>query len=154
MIDINLIRTNPDKVRENIKKKFQDSKLRLVDDVLEMDSQIRALKQEGDRLRAERNTMSSKIGALMKEKRIDESNEIKAQVVKNNERISVIEKDVSELESKINKAMMTIPNIIADDVPIGEDDSKNVQDRVYGEPIVPDFEIPYHADIKSEAKRS
>ena len=147
MIDINLIRTNPDKVRENIKKKFQDSKLHLVDDVLEMDSQIRALKQEGDRLRAERNTMSSKIGALMKEKRIDEANEIKAQVVKNNERISVIEKDVSELESKINKAMMTIPNIIADDVPIGEDDSKNVQDKVFGEPIVPDFEIPYHADI-------
>ena len=147
MIDINLIRTNPNLVKENIKKKFQDSKLHLVDDVLEMDAKIRVLKQEVDSLRANRNTMSSKIGTLMKEKRIDEANQLKAQVVKNNERIGIIEKDVDELDIKIRKAMMTIPNIIADDVPIGEDDSKNVQDKVFGEPVVPDFEIPYHADI-------
>lgn len=147
MIDINLIRTNPNKVKENIKKKFQDQKLHLVDDVLEMDSKVRLLKQEGDDLRSKRNTLSSKIGVLMKDKKIEEANTIKAEVVKNNERIAVIEKEVSELDEKIKQAMMTIPNIIADDVPIGEDDSKNVQGNVYGEPFVPEFEIPYHADI-------
>lgn len=147
MIDINLIRTNPNKVKENIKKKFQDQKLHLVDDVLEMDSKVRILKQEGDDLRSKRNTLSSKIGVLMKDKKIEEANTIKAEVVKNNERIAVIEKEVAELDEKIKQAMMTIPNIIADDVPIGEDDSKNVQGNVYGEPFVPEFEIPYHADI-------
>lgn len=147
MIDINLIRTNPNKVKENIKKKFQDQKLHLVDDVLEMDSKVRLLKQEGDDLRSKRNTLSSKIGVLMKDKKIEEANAIKAEVVKNNERIAVIEKEVAELNEKIKQAMMTIPNIIADDVPIGEDDSKNVQGNVYGEPFVPEFEIPYHADI-------
>lgn len=147
MIDINLIRTNPNKVKENIKKKFQDQKLHLVDDVLEMDSKVRILKQEGDDLRSKRNTLSSKIGVLMKDKKIEEANTIKAEVVKNNERIAVIEKEVAELNEKIKQAMMTIPNIIADDVPIGEDDSKNVQGNVYGEPFVPEFEIPYHADI-------
>ena len=147
MIDINLIRTNPDFVKENIKKKFQNHKLNLVDDVLKMDSEVRVLKQEGDELRAKRNVLSQQIGALMKSKQIDEANKIKAQVVENNERIDVIEKEVADLDSKIKQAMMSIPNIIADDVPIGEDDSKNVQDKVFGEPVVPDFEIPYHADI-------
>ena len=147
MIDINLIRKNPELVKENIRKKFQDQKLHLVDDVLVYDEKVRGLKQEGDNLRALRNSLSSQIGALMREKRVDEANELKAQVVKNNERIASIEKDVADLEDKINKAMMTIPNIIADDVPIGEDDSKNVQANAYGEPFVPDFEVPYHADI-------
>ncbi len=147
MIDINLIRKNPELVKENIRKKFQDQKLHLVDDVLGYDEKVRGLKQEGDNLRALRNSLSSQIGALMREKRVDEANELKAQVVKNNERIASIEKDVADLEDKINKAMMTIPNIIADDVPIGEDDSKNVQANAYGEPFVPDFEVPYHADI-------
>ncbi len=147
MIDINLIRTNPNKVKENIKKKFQDQKLHLVDDVLEMDAKVRLLKQEGDDLRSKRNSLSSKIGVFMKEKKLEEANTIKAEVVKNNERIAVIEKEVAELDEKIKQAMMSIPNIIADDVPIGEDDSKNVQGNVYGEPFVPEFEIPYHADI-------
>lgn len=147
MIDINLIRKNPELVKENIRKKFQDQKLHLVDDVLVYDEKVRGLKQEGDNLRALRNSLSSQIGALMREKRVDEANELKAQVVKNNERIASIEKDVADLEDKINKVMMTIPNIIADDVPIGEDDSKNVQANAYGEPFVPDFEVPYHADI-------
>lgn len=147
MIDINLIRTNPEKVKENIKKKFQNHKLYLVDEVIEMDSKIRLLKQEGDELRSKRNILSQQIGMLMKDKKIDEANKIKKQVVENNERIDVIEKEVSELDSKIKQAMMSIPNIIADDVPIGEDDRFNVQEKTFLEPKVPDFDIPYHTDI-------
>lgn len=147
MIDINLVRTNPDLVRENIKKKFQDQKLPYVDEVLSLDEKIRALKREGDELRASRNTLSSKIGALMKDKKLEEANQIKAQVVKNNERIVAIEAEEQELSAQLKKRMMAIPNIIADDVPIGEDDSKNVQRLTIGEAKVPDFEIPYHADI-------
>lgn len=147
MIDINLIRTNPDLVRENIKKKFQDQKLPYVDEVLALDEKIRTLKREGDELRASRNTLSSKIGALMKEKKLDEANQIKAQVVKNNERIVAIEAEEQALSVQLKKRMMAIPNIIADDVPIGENDSKNVQRLTIGEAKVPDFEIPYHADI-------
>ena len=147
MIDINLIRTNPEKVKENIKKKFQNHKLHLVDEVIEMDSKIRLLKQEGDELRSKRNILSQQIGMLMKDKKIDEANKIKKQVVENNERIDVIEKEVSELDSKIKQAMMSIPNIIADDVPIGEDDRFNVQEKTFLEPKVPDFDIPYHTDI-------
>ncbi len=147
MIDINLVRTNPDKVKENIKKKFQEHKLHLVDDVLIMDKEIRALKQEGDDLRAKRNTLSSQIGNLMKNKQVDEANKIKLEVVKNNERIAVIESNVADLDAKIRQAMMTIPNIIADDVPIGEDDSKNVQRLKIGTAKKPAFDIPYHADI-------
>ena len=147
MIDINLIRTNPEKVKENIKKKFQNHKLQLVDEVIEMDSKIRLLKQEGDELRSKRNILSQQIGMLMKDKKIDEANKIKKQVVENNERIDVIEKEVSELDSKIKQAMMSIPNIIADDVPIGEDDRFNVQEKTFLEPKVPDFDIPYHTDI-------
>lgn len=147
MIDINLIRTNPDLVRENIKKKFQDQKLPYVDEVIELDGKIRSLKREGDELRASRNTLSSQIGALMREKKVDEANKIKAQVVKNNERIVEIDKEEDELSAKLKTRMMAIPNIIADDVPIGKDDSENVQRLTIGEAKVPNFEIPYHADI-------
>lgn len=147
MIDINLIRTNPDLVRENIKKKFQDAKLPLVDEVLELDQKIRAMKSEGDNLRASRNTLSSKIGALMKEKRIAEANEIKETVRKNNERIAEIEQELVPMQDRLKQCMMTIPNIIDPSVPIGKDDSFNRENQKYGEPIVPDYEIPYHADI-------
>ena len=147
MIDINLIRTNKELVKENIKKKFQDNKLPLVDEVEELDKTVRALKQEGDTLRASRNTLSSQIGALMKEKRIEEANAIKETVRKNNERVAEIEKEEAELQEKIKTIMMTIPNIIDDSVPIGKDDSENVEIQKYGEPAVPEFEIPYHSDI-------
>ena len=147
MIDINLIRTNPDLVKDNIRKKFQDHKLEYVDKVLALDEQIRNLKKEGDGLRAARNTLSSQIGLLMREKKIDEANKIKEQVVKNNARIEEIEKEENDLSSQLKKYMMSIPNIIADDVPIGKDDSENVQRLTVGEPKIPNFEIPYHADI-------
>ena len=147
MIDINLIRTNPELVKENIKKKFQDKKLPLVDKVAELDKEFRALKQEGDNLRATRNSLSAEIGKLMREKKIDEANKIKEQVKLNNERALEIEKKEEELGAEIKQIMMTIPNIIADDVPIGEDDSKNVQRLTVGEAKKASFEIPYHADI-------
>ncbi len=147
MIDINLIRTNPELVKENIRKKFQDHKLEYVDKVLDLDKKIRLLKQEGDNLRSSRNTLSSQIGILMKEKNIEKANEIKSQVVKNNARIIEIEKEEEELSSQLKKYMMSIPNIIANDVPIGKDDSENVQRLTVGEAKVPNFEIPYHTDI-------
>ncbi len=147
MIDINLIRTNPNLVKENIKKKFQDHKLEYVDKVLALDEKIRALKKEGDNLRADRNSLSSKIGMLMKEKNIDKVNQIKEQVVANNKRINEIEKEEEELSSQLKKYMMAIPNIIADDVPIGKDDSENVQRLTVGEAKIKNFDIPYHADI-------
>ncbi len=147
MIDINLIRTNKDLVKENIKKKFQDEKLPLVDEVEELDKKSRALKQEGDSLRASRNTLSSKIGALMKEKKVEEANQIKEQVRKNNERIAEIEKEEEALSAKIRKIMLTIPNIIDKSVPIGKDDSENVEVEKFGDPVVPAYEVPYHADI-------
>ncbi len=147
MIDINLIRTNKELVKENIKKKFQDQKLPLVDEVEEMDKKLRAIKKEGDELRASRNALSSKIGLLMREKKIEEANQIKEQVKKNNERIAEIEKEEEVLAEKIKKDMMTIPNIIDASVPVGKDDSENVENERFGEPRVPDFEVPYHADI-------
>ncbi len=147
MIDINLIRTNPELVKENIKKKFQDHKLEYVDQVLILDEKIRTLKKEGDNLRASRNSLSSQIGILMKEKNIDKANEIKNQVVANNKRIDEIEKEEEQLSAQLKKYMMAIPNIIADDVPIGKDDSENVQRLTVGEAKLKDFEIPYHADI-------
>ena len=147
MIDINLIRQNPDLVKENIRKKFQDQKLPYVDEVLELDKQNRALKKEGDELRASRNKLSSEIGLLMKNKKIDEANTIKQQVVKNNERIIKIEKEENEISSRIKKLMMSIPNIIDKSVPIGKDDSENVENQKFGDPKVPNYEIPYHADI-------
>ena len=147
MIDINLIRKNPELVKENIRKKFQDEKLELVDKVAELDKEYRALKQEGDDLRASRNKLSSEIGLLMKNKQIEEANKLKETVVANNKRTVEIEEKEKELEQEIKKIMMVIPNIIADDVPIGKDDSENVEDKKFGEPVVPNFEIPYHADI-------
>ena len=147
MIDINLIRTNKELVKENIKKKFQDQKLPLVDEVEELDKKFRATKQEVDELRASRNTLSSKIGALMKDKKIEEANQVKEQVKKNNDRISKLESEEEVLSEKIKKIMMTIPNIIDKSVPIGKDDSQNVELQKFGEPKVPDFEVPYHADI-------
>ncbi|MBE5741317.1 MAG: serine--tRNA ligase [Clostridiales bacterium] len=147
MLDINLIRTNPEKVKENIKKKFQDQKLPLVDEVLELDKKVRILKQEGDDLRAKRNTLSAEIGALMREKRVEEANAIKAQVVANKVRIDELETIVADIEQDIKQKMMTIPNIVADDVPIGKDDSENVELQRFGETKVPSYEIPYNADI-------
>ena len=147
MIDINLIRTNPELVKENIKKKFQDHKLEYVDKVLSLDEQLRALKKEGDELRSKRNSLSSQIGLLMREKKIDEANKIKAEVVQNNKRIEEVENEETEIAAQLKKYMMSIPNIIADDVPIGKDDSQNVQRLTVGEAKVPNFEIPYHADI-------
>ena len=147
MIDINIIRNNPEIVKENIKKKFQDNKLPLVDEVFELDKQVRLIKQEGDDLRAMRKTLSNQVGALMKEKRVDEANQIKAQVVANNERIAQIEAQVEELEAKIKQIMMTIPNIVDDSVPVGRDDSENVEVERFGEAKVPEYEIPYNADI-------
>ena len=147
MIDINLIRTNPGLVKANIKKKFQDEKLKNVNEILKLDEKIRELKKEGDNLRSSRNSLSSQIGLLMKDKKIDEANELKSRVQANNTRIGDIEKEEAALSLELKKLMMTIPNIIADDVPIGKDDSENVELEKFGEPRVPDFEIPYHADI-------
>lgn len=147
MIDINLLRTNPELVRENIKKKFQDQKLPLVDEALELDSKRRALIAEGDALRAARNTLSKKVGELMKAGNREEAEKIKAQVKADAERLAAIEVEAAEVETALKKAMMTIPNIIADDVPLGKDDSENVELKRFGEPKTPDFEVPYHLDI-------
>lgn len=147
MIDINLIRTNKELVKENIRKKFQDEKLPLVDEVEKLDKELRAVKQERDELRAQRNTLSSKIGMLMKDKKVEEANEIKQQVKTNNDRIEELEKKETVLNEKIRKIMLVIPNIIDKSVPVGKDDSQNVENEKFGEPRVPDFEVPYHADI-------
>ena len=147
MIDINLIRTNKELVKENIKKKFQDHKLPLVDEVYDLDINLRKLKQTGDNLRQERNTVSSEIGALMRDKNTEVANLKKQQVVDINAKLVSIEQEEEHLEQQIKEKMMMIPNIIADDVPIGEDDSKNVEEERFGEPVVPSFEVPYHADI-------
>ena len=147
MIDINLIRTNPELVRENIKKKFQDAKLPLVDQAIELDSNRRAFIVEGDKLRADRNVLSKKVGELMKAGKRDEAEEVKAQVKADAQRLAELEKQTEETDAALKKVMMAIPNIIADDVPLGADDSCNVELQKFGEPTVPDFEIPYHLDI-------
>ena len=147
MIDINLIRTNPDLVRENIKKKFQDRKLPLVDEVIELDTKRRALIQEGDALRARRNTLSKQVGALMKAGDKAGAEEVKAQVKADADRLLAIEAESAEVEARLKKAMMSIPNIIADDVPLGKDDSENVELKRFGEAKEAEFEIPYHLDI-------
>ena len=147
MIYINLIRTNPDKVRENIRKKFQDKKLPLVDEVLALDTKRRALIAEGDSLRAARNTLSKQVGMLMKEGKKEEAEKVKAQVTADAARLAEIEKENEAVDADLKKAMMSIPNIIADDVPIGKDDSENVELKRFGEPVVPPFEVPYHLDI-------
>ena len=147
MLDIKFVRENPEIVKENIKKKYQDAKLPLVDEVIELDAKIRAYKQEAESLRASRNDLSKQIGALMREKKIEEANAIKEQVSKNNERIAQIDPEIEELEGKLRERMLIIPNIIDKSVPIGKDDTFNVENTKYGEPVVPDYEIPYHADI-------
>ena len=147
MLDIKFMRENPEIVKENIKKKFQEKKLVLVDEVIELDIKIRDLKQKGDNLRKERNDLSGKIGMLMREKKVDEANAIKEQVKKINEELTGIEPAVEELQKELRERMLVIPNIIDPSVPIGEDDSCNVENEKYGEPVVPEYEIPYHADI-------
>ena len=147
MIDIKLIRENRELVKENIKKKFQDEKLSLVDDVYNYDIEYRECKSKGDLLRSEKNKLSASIGELMRDKKIDEANEIKTKIGEMNKEIEELEKREEELESLIKTDMMVIPNIIAPDVPIGEDDSKNVEEKTFGEAKVPNYEIPYHSDI-------
>ena len=147
MIDIKLIRENRELVKENIKKKFQDEKLSLVDDVYNYDIEYRDCKSKGDLLRSEKNKLSASIGELMRDKKIQEANEIKAKVNEMSKEIENLEKREEELEALIRTDMMVIPNMIAPDVPIGEDDSKNIEEKRFGEPKVPSYEIPYHSDI-------
>ena len=147
MLDIKFVRENPEVVKENIKKKFQDEKLPLVDEVIDIDKKIRSLKQEGESLKASRNTLSKQIGTLMKEKKIDEANKIKETVSKNNERIAEIDPEITKLEEELRSKMLVIPNIVDPSVPVGKDDSQNVEIEKFGEPFVPNYEIPYHADI-------
>ena len=147
MIDINLIRENKELVKENIKKKFQDKKLPLVDEVYDMDIEYRKIRTEADETRNKINTLSKEIGNLMRDKKVSEANKIKEEVAKIKNHISELECEEVRLEQEIKVRMMCIPNIIADDVPIGEDDSKNVEAQRFGDPTIPDFEIPYHADI-------
>ena len=147
MIDIKLIRENKDLVKENIKKKFQDKKLPLVDEVYDMDIKYRSIKAQADEKRSSINTLSKEIGNLMRNKDIDGANKIKEEVALIKESIPKLEEEEIALEKEIRAKMMMIPNIIADDVPIGEDDSKNVEEQVFGEAKVPNFEIPYHSDI-------
>ncbi len=149
MLDIKFLRENPDVVKENIKKKFQDHKLPMVDEVIEFDKEVRAVQQEGDDLRRQRNDLSKQIGVLMKEGKKDEAEKVKAQVTANAERLSELEARQAELSEEIKKRMMVIPNIIDPSVPIGKDDSCNVEIEKFGDPVVPEFEIPYHTDIMS-----
>ncbi len=147
MIDIKLIRENSDLVKENIKKKFQDEKLGLVDEVYEYDKTYREYKLEGDNLRAKRNELSKEIGSLMRNNEKSEVEKIKKEVSKINERIAELEESEENLEKEIKSRMMVIPNIIDESVPIGKDDSENVELERFGEPVMPDYEIPYHAEI-------
>ena len=147
MLDMKFLRTNPDLVKENIRKKFQDRKFPLVDEVIELDRQSRAAQQEASDLRAERNKISKSIGGLMAQGKKDEAEAMKKKVAEQADRLAELEKQEGELAERIQKIMMTIPNIIDPSVPIGKDDSENVEVQRYGEPVVPDFEIPYHTDI-------
>lgn len=147
MIDIKLIRENKDLVKENIKKKFQDEKLPLVDEVYNLDTEYREARVKADTLRGNKNKMSSKIGELMRDKKIDEANKLKNEVSSMQSEIENLEAKEVELEEKINKIMMVIPNIIDESVPIGKDDNENVEIEKFGDPVIPTFEIPYHADI-------
>ena len=147
MIDIKLIRENPDMVKENIKKKFQDYKLELVDKILELDKKNREIKLNGDELRSSRNSLSSQIGNLMRSGNREEAEKIKSQVNEINEKLVDNEKLEEELASQIKETMMKIPNIIDSSVPIGKDDTENVEIEKFGEPVVPDYEIPYHTEI-------
>ncbi len=147
MLDIKFVRNNPDVVKQNIKNKFQDEKLPLVDEVIELDKRNREIKQEVEALRAEKNKASKEIGAMMAQKKIEEAEALKKKVAESNGRINEISEEEKEVEAKLKKNMMIIPNIIDPSVPIGKDDSENVEVERFGEPVVPDFEVPYHTDI-------
>lgn len=147
MLDIKFVRENKEIVKENIRKKFQDEKLPLVDEVIELDKKIRELKQEGDNLRQERNSVSDAIGLLMREKKIDEANINKEKVVEINKKLISIEEEENKLSEQLRERMLVIPNIIDSSVPIGKDDTFNVEIEKFGEPVVPNYEIPYNADI-------
>ena len=147
MLDLKFVRENPDIVKQNIKNKFQDSKLPLVDEVIELDAKARAVKQEADGLRADRNKISKQIGALMAQGKKEEAEEVKKQVTEKSEYLAELEAKEAELNEKVTKIMMVIPNIIDPSVPIGKNDTENVEIEKFGEPIVPDFEVPYHAEI-------
>ena len=147
MLDIKFVRENPDIVKENIKKKFQDNKLPMVDEVIELDKEVREIQQEADGLRANKNTIAKQIGALMAQGKKDEAEEVKKEVAKNAARLAELEAKEPEVREKLTKLMMVIPNIIDETVPIGKDDSENVELERFGEPVVPDFEVPYHTDI-------
>ena len=147
MLDIKLIRSNPELVKENIKKKFQDQKLPLVDEVLELDAQFRASKGRGDELRQQRNTISKEIGKLMSQGKKEEAQEVKKQVQAIAGELEEMERKEAEMTAEIRKRMLVIPNLIDDSVPIGKDDSENVEVQRFGEPVVPDFQVPYHTEI-------
>ena len=147
MIDIKFLRENPDIVKQNIKNKFQMHKLPLVDEVIELDNKNRELKLHGDELRAQRNSLSTQIGGLMRDGKKDEAEKIKAEVKKINDELAENEKLEAEYSEKVTNIMMKIPNIMHESVPIGKDDSENVESEKFGEPVVPDYEIPYHTDI-------
>ena len=147
MLDIKFVRENPEIVKQNIRNKFQDKKLPLVDEVLELDKRNREIKQEVEALRAERNKLSKEIGGLMKQDKKEEAEEVKRQVAASADRINELSAEEAEVEEKLKTNMMVIPNIIDPSVPIGKDDSENVEIERFGEPVVPDFEIPYHTEI-------
>ena len=147
MLDIKFVRNNPDVVKQNIKNKFQDEKLPLVDEVIELDKRNREIKQEVEALRAEKNKASKEIGAMMAQKKIEEAEALKKKVADSNGRINELSEEEKEVEDKLKKNMMIIPNIIDPSVPIGKDDSENVEVERFGEPVVPDFEVPYHTEI-------
>lgn len=147
MIDIKFLRSNPDAVKENIRKKFQDEKLPLVDEVIKYDDMARKAQVEADNLRAEKNRISKQIGSLMKEGRRDEAEEAKKQVAANAKRLEELTAETKEYQDEVTKRMMRIPNIIDPSVPIGPDDTHNLEIERFGDPVVPDYEIPYHTDI-------
>lgn len=147
MLDIKFVRENPELVKQNIRKKYQEKKIPLVDEVIALDAQARKAKQEADTLRAGRNQLSKQIGALMKEGKKEEAESVKAQVAADAKRLEELEAQEKELQEKVLKNMMVIPNMIDPSVPIGPDDSCNVEIQKYGEPLVPDFEVPYHTEI-------
>ena len=149
MIDINLIRNNRSLVEENLKKKFQENKIPVLDEIIELDKKARELKLTGDNLRQKRNSISDEIGSLFKAKKVDEANAKKDEVKKINDELTNIENEEENLNKELKEKMMTIPNIIAADVPVGKDDSENVEEARFGDPIVPNYEIPYHSDIMS-----
>ena len=147
MIDIKLIRENRDLVKENIKKKFQDEKLPLVDEVFELDKKVREVQVKADGLKADKNKLSGQIGALMKDGKKDEAEEIKKEIAKTADEIVSLEEEQAKLTAEIKEKMMVIPQIMDPSVPIGKDDTENVEVQKFGEPVVPSYEIPYHADI-------